>query len=138
MYAKALLNWKNKEKKYNYASNHNQFLFFLIIFLLSSYNSFSKQIQRNLNSHFSKINLVIQGTGNQDLLYSGFMPGPSEVYVNGISQNGTCDKKCFLEEEISNVALVFEEKLTDFNSMFYKLNNIILNKLFYLIIFNLF
>ena len=89
-----MLNWKNKEKKYNYTSNHNQFLFFLIIFLLSSYNSFSKQIQRNLNSHFSKINLVIQGTGNQDLLYSGFMPGPSEVYVNGISQNGTCDKKC--------------------------------------------
>ena len=75
-------------------------------------------------SHFSKINLVIQGIGNQDLLYSGFMPGPSEVYVNGISQNGTCDKKCFLEEEISNITLVFEEKLTTCNSMFYKLNNI--------------
>ena len=75
---------------------------------------------RNLNNYISEIHLVVKGKGNQQILYSEFNTGPSEVIVNGISKcNNSCTKFFDLDEDINNVIIKFEKKINSCNWTFY-------------------
>ena len=49
---------------------------------------------------------------------------PSEVLINGIPKGNSCKKFCYFEENISNVTLIYENKIDTTNPMFKNLNNI--------------
>ena len=98
------------------------FSFLLKIFLV---NLISIKNARNLNNYISEIHLVIKGKGTQNILSNSFNTVPSEVIVNGISKGNTCQKTCYLDEDINNVTIKFEEQIETCYRMFYKLQNII-------------
>ena len=80
--------------------------------------------QRNLNNNKSEIDLVIQGSGSKQLLYSGFNPDPSQVLINGANQN-SCKKTCPLQKDINNITLIFEKQLESCSNMFSNTKNLI-------------
>ena len=107
---------KNINKKYF-------ILYFkLIIFLLKI--ALSNLVNKKYINYDSKIHLVIRGNGNQRLLSDYFDQEPSEVYVNGHKRD-LCKNTCYLEEEQSNITLIFKNKLTDCRGMFAYLENLI-------------
>ena len=123
MYIKPSINLKNHNNKF-YTRKHRPFLLLLIMFQLVLLNYISKNNARHLNSYYSEINLVIEGSGTQNLLYSAFNYSPSEVFVNGIDLSTTCGKTCLLEGEKSNITLRFAEQFLTFGYMFKGLKNI--------------
>jgi len=100
------------------------FYFFYYIFLII----LTKKMQivlsiYNLN-HYSKIHLIIQGSGNQNLLSTNFSNEPSEVYVNGV-KNDSCKKECNLLEDKNNITLGYNNKIQSCEKMFSNLINLI-------------
>ena len=67
------------------------FEFILLLLKISLVNLLTIKNTRSLFNYFSKINLVIQGNGNQQFLYKNFDPSPSNVLVNGLEDN-SCNK----------------------------------------------
>ena len=67
---------------------------------------------------------IINGTGEQNILYSSFNSEPSKVIVNGIVKE-SCKKSCIFEYEINNVTIYFNDYITSCKNMFYNLSNII-------------
>ena len=99
----------------------------LIVFLLDIvFSDFiaGKEIQKLFNGKF-EIHLIIQGNGNQSLLNEKFENEPSEVFVNGILQDNSCKKFCYLGEDINNITLIYNSQLETCNSMFKNINNMI-------------
>ena len=76
-----------------------------------------------INNYYSEIHLVINGTGNQNILDISFKYSPYEVIVNGYVNN-TCNKTCFLTEDINNITLKFSEQIKTCAGMFQYLDNI--------------
>ena len=74
---------KIKTKKLYLLMNYILVLLLLKIVLV---NSILINYKSNLNNYYSEIHLVIQGSGEQRLLNSGFNPEPSEVYINGVKR----------------------------------------------------
>ena len=70
-----------------------------------------------------KNNNLISGT--QNLLNNSFYPKPSEVFINSINNNDSCNISYEHEYEIKNVTLIFNETLNSTAIMFYGLDNII-------------
>ena len=98
----------------------------LIMFLLninliglSTMNSF-----RNLDNYYTKIHLIVQGKGNQNLLSYQFSGAPSIVLVNGVVKD-SCGKTCYLEGDKNKITLIFKEKINSCYCMFFGLENII-------------
>ena len=99
----------------------------LIVFVLEIvFSDFiaGNEIKKLINGK-SEINLIIQGNGNQRFLCEEFNNEPSEVFVNGILQDNSCKKVCYLTEEINNITLIYNYQLETCNSMFKNVNNMI-------------
>ena len=101
------------------------FVIFAFIIKIGLINLITINNLRNLNNNISEIHLIINGTGNQQILYGQFMTSPSEVIVNGISKGNLCLRTCDLDQEINNVIIKFNEQLKSCYYMFYELENII-------------
>ena len=78
---------------------------------------------RKLSSNDYEIQLVIQGKGEQELLYESFETKPYKVLVNGIEKK--CSKTCYLIEDKNNVTLIFKNSLQTTGYMFTGLKNIL-------------
>ena len=100
-------------------------ILFLLYFLFYYFNTqiflFCPSIFVNCDS---RINLIIQGSGKQNVLYRNFYINALEVIVNNISKKNECNKTCELDKEINKITLVFEEKINSSCNMFYMLENI--------------
>ena len=101
------------------------FVIFAFLIKIGLINLITINNLRNLNNNISEIHLIINGTGNQQILYGQFMTSPSEVIVNGISKGNLCLRTCDLDQEINNVIIKFNEQLKSCYYMFYELENII-------------
>ena len=101
------------------------FVIFTFLIKIGFINLITINNLRNLNNNISEIHLIINGTGNQQILYGQFMTSPSEVIVNGISKGNLCLRTCDLDQEINNVIIKFNEQLKSCYYMFYELENII-------------
>jgi len=104
--------------------NNYTLQYLLLLLKIAFINLISIKNIRNLNNYESIIHLVIKGSGNQKLLYSYFYTNPSEVLVNGVKHD-SCKKTCNLQEDINNVTLIFQNKITSCQNMFRELSNII-------------
>ena len=62
----------------------------------------SLYISRNIYIQLSEINLIIQGKGNQSILYKNFYLNPSEVIVNGEIKS-YCKKSCDFDKDLNDV-----------------------------------
>ena len=104
---------KRKAKKVklsrNYLISLRTFSFLLLINIL-------------LLTSASKIKLIIEMTGPQQLLFNGFGVDPSKVTVNGNVKD--CTKSCQLTEGSSEIILEFNDPIDSFKDMFLNLNNI--------------
>ena len=98
------------------------YFFFYIIFAISLKKLILKTIY-NL-SYFSKIHIVVKGSGERKLLYDNFDIEPFEVLVNDIKDD-SCKKTCNLPKEINNVTLRFNREINSCYRMFKNLINII-------------
>ena len=78
---------------------------------------------RHLNL-YSEINITIKGTGNQNILNSGFTYNPSEVYMNGIKQTSV-SKNYSISIDNSNISMRWNYKVSSCSNMFEGLSNII-------------
>ena len=111
---------KIKSEKQSYLNRHNlnkkyfsmiyKIYLFIILFLLSY-----SQLE---------INLIIQGKGEQKFLNELFYKDPSEVIVNGVSNN-SCKKRCNFGYELNNLTIKFDSLIESCEFMFNGLNNII-------------
>ena len=71
----------------------------------------------------SEIKLVIKGTGKKNIIYNSFNFEPSEVKIEGISNN--CKKICTFKKDLNNVVLYYSNSINTCENMFYLLPNII-------------
>ena len=102
----------------------NKLFFKTFIFLMKIIQIFlllNKGTKIFINCH-SIISLIIQGKGNQKILYNEFPTSPSEIRVNGVINN--CDKTCELQNDINNITLIFNYEIASCQKMFYSLENI--------------
>ena len=100
----------------------NKFLIIIFNILLFPRIS-SYKLQIKLNS-ISEISILINGTGNQSILYSNENL-PNEIFVNGIKYNNQITKEISLSNPINNITMFWNSKLNTCNHMFYDLENII-------------
>ena len=116
-----------KEKK-------RKFLILYISIFFSLLTSSKEEKIKKLDA-ISKINIVVKGTGTQQILsdYSGtctwhepvnFNQLPDEIIVNGVSKE-TKAKFYDLDQEINNISLIYYDQLKDCSGMFYGLDRII-------------
>ena len=115
------INERKLNQVYSSLSLYIQRLIFLIIILVNLINSENLII---INNYASEVHLKIKGIGNQNILNSNFEYYPSEVLVNGYI-NHTCNKTCFLSEEINNITLIFSDEIKTCANMFKDLDNIL-------------
>ena len=111
---------KIKTKKIGLLMNNILILLLLKIIFV---NSIIINYKSNLNNYYSEIHLVIQGSGEQSLLNSGFNPEPSEVYINGVKKD-SCKKSCNLEKDKNNIILRFDNPIESCEKIFEGLYNI--------------
>ena len=111
-------------------------VYFLIFFIIFNNLFISIKSQNNDNRKLAGgtpttileitsnyITLIISGTGLQKVLNSN--KNYYKVYVNGIETEFAEEYRIFLDENINNVTIEFQEEFTDFNEIFRELNNII-------------
>ena len=113
-----LMKYLTNEPKERKNKNRHSKTFLLKIFLMLT------MIEASINS---EIHLVIQGSGEQQLLgdyYFTYKIKPSEVLVNGV-KNDSCSKTCYLEGDRNNITLKFDTQIESCNSMFSGLTSII-------------
>ena len=72
----------------------------------------------------SEIKMIIQGTGELNILNNDFYLDPSDVIVNEVSKPG-CKKSCEFVDELNNVIIKFDNKITSCQDMFNGITNII-------------
>ena len=101
------------------------FNYLLKLFFFFSYFSISKGHFRIIFSKYSEVNLVIKGTGFQNILGDGFNKYPTDVLVNGISQKDTCQKTCELSNDYNNITIIFNEDIDSCEFMFKNCKNTI-------------
>ena len=111
---------QNLGQKYPFFSTYYLFMLINLIFV-EIVNSDDFRI---LIHYDSEIHLIIQGNGNQNILNNDFIYEPSEVIVNGYSNN-SCKKKCYFLENINNITLKFSEQIDSLECMFKGLENIL-------------
>ena len=102
-------NIKQRKNKYKFNSK-----FFLILFLFNIL-----PIKSN-----SEIYLIIDGSGTQSIINSGFSTKPSEIYVKG-EKKGENTGTCVLEEDRNNITLKFQDQIESCEEMFSGLVNLI-------------
>ena len=71
----------------------------------------------------SEIHLVMEGAGNQAILYNSFYLDPIKVWVNGILDS-SCKKTCTISSPYK-VELDFEDGVNSTENMFYGLTNLV-------------
>ena len=108
--------------------NEHRYLFvnhllFLIVLQIALVGLESTDKLRNLKDNDSEIHLIIEGSGDQNILNDQFTVDPSEVFLNGI-KNDSCKKKCFLSEEKNYVTIKFTSQIESTESMFENLQTI--------------
>ena len=116
---KSKLKTKAATKKYHFYTFIRLNLIIIVFNFLSS-----KEFSRNLFVCDSKINLVIQGTGNISLFSEYFNLEPEQVLINGILQNNSFKKYYSFEESETKVTLIFKDQIESCNQMFEKCENI--------------
>ena len=114
---------KGQIMKFNHNFYHSKIIIFLFLIKISLLALTIKSDIRILSSYYSEIHLVIQGSGEQQLIYNTFNPAPSEVLINGIKDD-SCERKCTLTGDKSNITLRFNEQLTSCEKMFRGLTNL--------------
>ena len=113
-----LMKYLTNETKERKNKNRHSKTFLLKIFLMLA------MIEASINS---EIHLVIQGSGEQQLLndwYFRNIKQPSEVLVNGVKAD-SCSKTCNLVGDRNNITLKFDTQIESCKSMFENLKNII-------------
>ena len=105
---------QNLGQKYPFFSTYYLFMLINLIFV-EIVNSDDLRI---LIHYDSEIHLIIQGNGNQNILNNDFIYEPSEVIVNGYSNN-SCKKKCYFLENINKTEFFFCLILSKISSIFY-------------------
>ena len=121
---------KNKSLKLRKHSINSLYIYFIILYLII-FLSKEKKLQKI--NYASEITIEIKGKGNQLILSnyssvcgSSFKHLPDKILVNGILQNDEIDKYAYdLINEVNNITLIWNDELTDCNSMFSDLSNII-------------
>ena len=93
---------------------------FIIIFFVSLISIYNKDIK----IYFSEINLIIRGKNEQNILSEEFSFDPDQVFVNGILNN-SCIKTCFLNNELNDITIIFNNNLESCSNMFKNLDNIL-------------
>ena len=94
----------------------------IIIFLLLFNLNFEKNARILQNNEY-KIQLIIQGNGEQNLLSDSFSELLQKVLVNG--DESRCSNRCNLTEEKNNITLIFYSELSICKNMFNGLENIL-------------
>ena len=113
---------KQREKnKHRYLFVHHLLLLIILQIALVGLESTDKL--RNLKSNDSEIHLIIEGSGDQNILNDQFTVDPSEVFVNGIKDD-SCKKKCVLPSEKNNVTIKFTNQIESTEIMFENLQTI--------------
>ena len=112
------INLQRRERK---CLNNYYFNLFIPILFFLYCNTDTKV--RILADFTSEINLVIEGSGTQQLINDQFSIDPYIVIVNGEEKN-SCTKTCDLVEGLNNVTLKFNVEINTCASMFKSLNNI--------------
>ena len=113
-----LMKYLTNETKERKNKNRHSKTFLLKIFLMLA------MIEASINS---EIHLVIQGSGEQQLLgdyFFTYIQQPSEVLVNGVKDD-SCSKTCNLVGDKNNITLKFDTQIESCYQMFYWLDNII-------------
>ena len=117
---------KNKileSKRFNlyisYRKNINILLLIILKFLIIL-NTNGKLIHQIY--YYSEIRLKVLGKGDISILSDNFIFEPSEVKINGDSNN--CKKVCNFQEEENNVILYFSDSINNCENMFYHLKDI--------------
>ena len=113
-----LKKYLTNEPKERKNKNRHSKTFLLKIFLMLA------MVEASINS---EIHLVIQGSGEQQLLEDYYFTNfirPSEVLVNGV-KNDSCSKTCNLVGDRNNITLKFDTQIESCNYMFSRLTNII-------------
>ena len=105
-----------------YLFNNIQVLSLIINIIFLSNISFADGKLINLIYYFSEINIVILGKGDKRVLSDNFRFEPSEVIINGESNN--CKKVCNFQEGKNNVTLFFNDSINNCENMFYNLKDI--------------
>ena len=101
------------------------FLLYINFFLLKvvSVNLIRIKNLRNFYSNNYDIDIIIKGNGTQNILSTQFNYYPLSVFVNG-NQDFSCQKSCYLTEDINIITLQFSDKIKSFENMFLNLINI--------------
>ena len=97
------------------------FATFIKIMILGNFLSTIEKLINKVN-YFSEVHLVVRGTGNKKILSDSFNIEPSEVKINGVSNN--CKKTCNFIKSLNNVVLYFNFKIETCEKMFFKLTDI--------------
>ena len=103
---KIFLKRKTKQK-HNYSLLLESIIFLLKFLFVDLVIIKNIRITKNYNS---EIQLIIQGSGNQNILGSGFYIEPSEVYINGYKDE-SCKKVCNLAGEKNLITLRFKDQI---------------------------
>ena len=115
---------KNKIKT-NYINKKYENIYFIIIFIISSFSIYlsyeNKYINRELYLN-NEITMIIKGKGEQYILSNPIIP--SEIFINGEKQD-TTDIQVNLIEEENIIILKWDSPVTDCSILFSNLNNII-------------
>ena len=90
-----------------------------------------------INNYDSQINLIIKGSGNQNILNNSFQYVPSEVIINGY-KNNSCKKICYFTDDLNNILLIiYFIILINFKIIFILISSLLLNhkKILYFLCF---
>ena len=94
------------------------------IFIIIFFVSFISACNKDINIYFSEISLIIKGKNEQNILSDEFNFEPDHVFVNRILNN-RCKKACFLNNELNDITLIYENNLESCSNMFKNLSNIL-------------
>ena len=110
---------KNNLRVVNFNNKKLSLIHFVLIFLV---------LKQVLFVQSSEISLIIQGTGQQNIINGDFSPCPDEIYLNSnpLSFTQSNCKKINIPEgtDTSTIKLAFNSKITNLNRMFAELQNI--------------
>ena len=88
---------------------------YYLFFILISFINLTKN---------SEIKMIIKGVGEINILNNSFNYDPSDVIVNGESKS-ECNKTCEFVDDLNNVTIKFDSKITSCECMFDGMTNII-------------